>query len=1023
MGVMRFDSNSPGGRRPTRRGVVLAALLSLAAWTACGAQDAAGGSELPEARHLAAALSDPESRDDTLLTLLASLRMRDRARSGEAATAAELAERFRTDRAWLGRLSDRYVALPTRSPVLDPSSWFLLQELDQYQRVPGPGSSPLGPLVGDLLDRVFDAADERVAATLLPEVLSRAEPQATRRWQDLLDAGARDAALGGALTELAEEWYEPWMAAEPPAPAAAGEDAAAVEQGAEFLRQITAMTLHAGPPDALRLKSLRYSLHNALPALDGAEARDAGYLLILGAAINGLYSGEYLPLTESLLWVSSGLLLEAQRQMRLDAFAVPPVAAPRIEPPSASGEAGGDSVEGEAAGGDSAIEVADAPQDGAPQDGAPAPYVSPLPRALSDLLPALSAAFSPEFARVDPRIGATLAVVFDAVQYFNAGQPDLERLRILLSATADTVAQWVLLVPDMSYYYDQPVRGPVGGAIIDCIGAVAAAGAGDEPSAAAVDACLAGLSGAARTTIRSAELSGDPDGPFGIEQLQRELLLAPWQRINYLLGYLQQEVAADCRLPDEPLPNPLEWSNLVTAFDWFARSAPYRFRNDANRVMLRDLRAQGTDLLAALARQADCIGGSGAGATDPVSRGLADYRMALNQLIASLREAELAFRTERLEPGADVVLSGGAVQSTGYRPEDLVIGPCEEQNVCEMRGPLEASPALLERFPDAYLLADQARLGEIEICYDSVQWVERRAEPVRADDPHVANYHGRLAFDLVGRYREGDRVHDVFGFTYTSPDEYHYLFGPATEEVLNDACPTEWIGTRIVTGLGGQNRIRVVPDRLTYLTAARSVPSRIIGSNWARGQQWRAAFETGTGVRARETAGDPALAERLDQHLQGLYEAEQAILYNALFTQPERGWRLRSDSLYDRLAELDARKALVAAHINLLYPQSMTDSDAIRGLLEGRAALLDERLLRQFRREGVPVTEVHADGIARLERMTGEWGRLPESLRRTGSVGLGVAHALVRLAALERDIFERMLPGEYAPLSFDDLDG
>ena len=64
-------------------------------------------------------------------------------------------------------------------------------------------------------------------------------------------------------------------------------------------------------------------------------------------------------------------------------------------------------------------------------------------------------------------VAAAMATAFDTAQYFHAGQADPERLRILLSATADNVAQWVLLVPDMSYYFDQPVRRPVGGAIVE----------------------------------------------------------------------------------------------------------------------------------------------------------------------------------------------------------------------------------------------------------------------------------------------------------------------------------------------------------------------------------------------------------------------------------------------------------------------------------------------------------------------------------------------------------------------------
>ncbi|MEJ2402074.1 MAG: hypothetical protein P8Y52_11875 [Xanthomonadales bacterium] len=996
--MMRSDSNSPGGWRLRRTRRVLATAFLLLAWATCPAQETIGDTELPEIRHLAAALSDPESRDDTLLTLLAAIRLRGYARATATATPGELADRFRADRTWLERLSDRYQRVPIRSPVIDPSAWFLLQELDQFQQVPDLPQSPLGPPLDDLLNQLFDTGNARVAAAVLPEVMSRIEVDAAVRWRDLRAAASRDAGLSAALAGLSEEWFEPWMAAEPPAPAALPNDLTAVEHATDFLQRIVAMTLQAGPPDPLLLKRLRYSLHAAMPGLDGPEKRDAGFLLTLGATFGGLYRGEYLPLTESLLWTASGLLTEAHR-----ASAQPPE--PVLEPPVAMvGDAGDIETEPE-----TTVDAA-------------APYRSPLPRALSDLLPALSSVYSPEFARVDPRINAAMATVFDVMQYFHTGQADSERLRILLSATADNVAQWVLLVPDMSFYFDQPVRRPIGSAIADCIGQIASAEP-DAPPQPAADACISGLADASETAIQSAELAGDPDGPFGVEQLERELLLAPWQRINYVLGYLQETVVSTCDLPDAPLPNPLEWSNLVTVLDWFARRAPYRFRNDENRATLRGLRDQGRNLLDALTRQTDCVSGAGSGITDPVFRGLAEYRTALNQLIGGLREAELGFRAERLEPGADVVLRGNAKQSTAYRPEDRVIEPCDEAAVCEMRGTLEASPALLGRFPDAYLLADQLRLGEVEVCYDNVQWVERRAEPVRADDPHVANYFGRLSFDLIGRYREGEDVREVFGDTYVSPDEYHYLFGAATDEVLDDPCPTEWIGTRITTGLGDDRRIRVVPDRLTYLTAARSLPSRIITANWARGQQWRAAFETGQGVRPHDYDGDAGLVERLNQRLQALYQEEQAGLYSALFAQPERGWGRRSDTLYDRVLEVDARKAMIVAYVTLLYPGSMLDSGALRSLLEGRGALLDERILRQFRREGVPASEISSGGTDRLERMIGEWNRVPDGVRRSGSVAIGVAHALARLDALERDLFERLLPGEYAPLSFDDLDG
>ena len=89
--------------------------------------------------------------------------------------------------------------------------------------------------------------------------------------------------------------------------------------------------------------------------------------------------------------------------------------------------------------------------------------------------------------------------------------------------------------------------------------------------------------------------------------------------------------------------------------------------------------------------------------------------------------------------------------------------------ICEMSGQLEATNALIGQFPDPYLLADQTGLGQVEICYQNMQWVNRRAVPVRPDDNHVANYFGRLSFDLVGRYVEKGEVTEVFGCEIRQP--------------------------------------------------------------------------------------------------------------------------------------------------------------------------------------------------------------------------------------------------------------
>ena len=86
-----------------------------------------------------------------------------------------------------------------------------------------------------------------------------------------------------------------------------------------------------------------------------------------------------------------------------------------------------------------------------------------------------------------------------------------------------------------------------------------------------------------------------------------------------------------------PLPNPLEWSTLATVFSWFARQSPVYFQTPENEELLRRMREQGLELTESLLLQVDCISGAGAGVNDPVVRSLADYRQALESLVAGLR--------------------------------------------------------------------------------------------------------------------------------------------------------------------------------------------------------------------------------------------------------------------------------------------------------------------------------------------------------------------------------------------------
>ena len=118
-----------------------------------------------------------------------------------------------------------------------------------------------------------------------------------------------------------------------------------------------------------------------------------------------------------------------------------------------------------------------------------------------------------------------------------------------------------------------------------------------------------------------------------------------------------------------------------------------------------------------------------------------------------------------------------------------------------------------------------------------------------------------------------------------------------------------------------------------------------------------------------------------------------------------RAGRSAPDSLFDLQQELTARKALVRTYISLFYPEFIIDSDEIRGSMEGYGSLLDTMVLRRFREANVAVSSINETGLSRLEQFQANWGRQPETVRRSGSIATSVAHALMRLNDLYIEFF------------------
>jgi hypothetical protein len=392
---------------------------------------------------------------------------------------------------------------------MDPAAWLIHLELDQHDLKTVPLVSPLGVGIELLTTQVFDRTSVRVAVTLLPQLLYRVETEAVLAWAELLQKAEIDPNLNLALQQIASGTLSQIGLV-----GGTGDEAPEIDGAAqlataqELLAAVLDSAIKAGPPDSFKLQSLRFSLMSSMPAMDPSQRLDAADMLRMATLLDCLHDRRFLTFTEGLLTIVAGLL-----ETRSDA--------------SRAG--------------------------------------SVIAEWLRQVLPSISDAYARPFAEVDPRINASVAAAYDVVQNLEgvlAGEADLRPFRAELG---DAVSQIVLKTPDLGYYYDQPVRKTIAEEIDVCTSIAAVRDEEGKPTLTReqFDGCLESLTQLAENETRTAELAGDPDGPFGDDQLRRELALTPWQRINYGIGFMHDRYETGCEPPGEPLPNPLEWATAV----------------------------------------------------------------------------------------------------------------------------------------------------------------------------------------------------------------------------------------------------------------------------------------------------------------------------------------------------------------------------------------------------------------------------------------------------------------------------
>ncbi|TVQ35015.1 MAG: hypothetical protein EA370_09755 [Wenzhouxiangella sp.] len=607
-----------------------------------------------------------------------------------------------------------------------------------------------------------------------------------------------------------------------------------------------------------------------------------------------------------------------------------------------------------------------------------------------------------QLRRLDIDLPVVLAQMQDAAGYLAVVGPDRTAAVAELS---DAYARLVLFASDIGFYLDQPVREDVRQVIADCNPDPALVGPVPRE---VFDICLQRLTTMMVSEIDHEELVGG-SGPFAPEFLRRETGLVSWQRAAYLDGHLDWRLQSGCGVPQ--WLNALEWSILAQYLAHWVPQRPIFFDTtrwrDATEAIVDVL----DDSLESRSSWIDCLTGMGGQRRDPILRLLDHLERAHGVLATVLQEAQDQFHADVTRPGADLDLDRPADQVTAYRPEGLLVRPCPELETCGARAELPVSRALLSRFPNAYLLADQLAMGSLQLCYGNVGWVQRETRPARAGDERVVNYHGHLSFELIGSFVRDDEADVIFRQRLVASEGRHYLFAAADPALLDLSCPHGLAGDPIASELP-PGRPPLVPNRLTYFVSLPTTAEAQLIANWDRGAEWRDWFLTGDRVEVLEQQEGIELALTVEAELSSLASRRERQLAGRLLNPilPSA-----TDPVSLAMAEIVEYGALLRRLLELHYPRVLRHDDEVRSLVNGEAGMINRDRIRHLRDAGQPMLQVPGIGRERLERLRQAWLDLPTDLRESGQVSPELDHGRELLDELMAISRRSSVSGESSP--------
>ncbi|MCF6288337.1 MAG: hypothetical protein L3J53_03755 [Proteobacteria bacterium] len=476
------------------------------------------------------------------------------------------------------------------------------------------------------------------------------------------------------------------------------------------------------------------------------------------------------------------------------------------------------------------------------------------------------------------------------------------------------------------------------------------------------EGCILDITKWATTEASSYALAGSLTKVSSKDAIDRALQLPNWQIINFIYAKIATN---DCLTNAPQLPNPYEWSMAAETMLWFADRWPAYTQKYPQNSQINKIIHQGERLI----QNNKCLAKSKSATLDTYF----NYTIqAWQDVKIKIKQVAREFNNSNLALGSDLDLLNPTEKSSNYKVANMKITACDAQAACGVHVALEAPKALFSLFPNHLLIANQLKLGTMKLCYDNIGWENRRTTPTHLNNDSVANYSGNFTFNLQGFYN--DEL--VFSRKLVDKQEYNYLFGANTTEVLDTACPLDIIGQKISTKLAG-GTYGLVPNRLTFLTASRIDEASILTGNWSKGAEWNNLIASDN-IEIVTEQKFPELTSTIQQFYQQKATQLQTTIYKSMLNIDANATDTQKQ-LAESFASMQRYAKLLASTNYLLQTNSIMHNADLHGLFYGSNKIPDVASLNDFFQQQLNINSMIENIDNTLKVNQEKWNALDKS--------------------------------------------